>query len=608
MATMNLPGDIWREVLNLLPPSTLFKTCLLNSALLELSLEFLYEEVSLSSSDKDIEETFKQIVRDQQVATRLRRLRVVSSGSRRPSPTQIKKFNRRVIYLEDLRRDFSHVPRRRIPHPLEEHTQKSARRYAYPTKRTYTLGYDDGSNQETICLSNLVDLCVSFPDETMGFDVIQSFLVFLWKTGTIGDGLKTLTFEASGFDMALLILPTIRAAAGFAGRTASTTPVEPTLKSPLRNITELTIRLSHSTKTSAATTALLHKTFRQLLERLPSLSKISIHSALRTDYSEVWQLGGPQFANPQLDLSAILQNLPFLPELKAIHYSSPFTDQALTNRKVLTDWLRLYEDQLEELVVQPISIMTLPQVITDDEVEEEEEEESGSSDGRGSDMHSAVRIPGINPGWRRRRNGPSLPVPGPEYSVWIANHEWGFMTLRFPHLKRLEIEPLSPLIASVLIPSLRVTAPSLSSLVIPNRRLAMVELQSLDGFSWPTTDTWNWGIDSLNISLRYLTPQIIELLYARLPNLKKLQLRYLSIGLHNDGPGLNRLKPTEFLMDLRGRQFPNWQLTHIRIAGIMTRNCAAFHPVLEVMRALASCLNTGPILDVEKLEPCRCKP
>lgn len=62
MAEIGFPGEIWIEILSRLSSSDLFKTCVLNSALLELSLDFLYEDVRLSSADSDIEKTFKHLM------------------------------------------------------------------------------------------------------------------------------------------------------------------------------------------------------------------------------------------------------------------------------------------------------------------------------------------------------------------------------------------------------------------------------------------------------------------------------------------------------------------------------------------------------------------
>lgn len=567
---------------------------------------------------------------------------MIRPGPRSISTTQLRKLHRRLEYLEDLRRGFANLPRRRLLKPVEEYTQKPARRYGHPSKRTYTLEAEDDSEKEKICLSNLVDFRVSFADDTMGFDVLQNFLVFLWKTGTMGDGLKALMFEASGFDMALLVLPTIRAAAGFVGRSAGDPKVNPELanKSPLRNITNLTIRLSHSSKTSASTSTRLQKTLSQLLERLPSLSLFSIHSMLRDDYPEPWTL--THSGTPQIDLSTILRDLPFIQGLKSIKYNAPFTNNSLSDPSVLADWLKSYEDQLEELHVSPVGVAFLSEVITDNEAEREEVEESGSSSDGSRSSGVGPHNPPLSPsvGWRRRRNGPYTPMPGSQYTKWLYNLESGILRLRFPHLKRLEIQPCSvkdsdgPLV----IPSLREVAPGLTSLKVANQWLTMSELRSIDGFGMVGDGKgsgfgievgpyiWNWSIDTLDISLRYLTPSVLDLLYVSLPKLRRLSLRYLSIGLKDDGPGLNRvslvarssglpplisyvikLTPLGFFTALHDKRFPMWRITFIRIEGITTPKCLGTHPVLEVMRALASCLDTVPVLDTKKSETCRCK-
>jgi len=59
---IDYPVDILIEILTYLPRVALFKTCMISSSFFELSLDLLYEEIYLSSVDKEIESTFSNLM------------------------------------------------------------------------------------------------------------------------------------------------------------------------------------------------------------------------------------------------------------------------------------------------------------------------------------------------------------------------------------------------------------------------------------------------------------------------------------------------------------------------------------------------------------------
>ena len=474
-----------------------------------------------------------------------------------------KKLNSRLVYLEDLRRDFAKVPRRRIISPISSFDDSS------------TPGLD--SAVDHVCLTNLLEFSVSLSDWTMGLETLLPFLNTLWKQQQLGSNMKSLSYEASIFDLSLLFMPALRY-----GRSTVDNPLPLTL----RNLTHVSFHLTRSSKISLTSGGLVQTNLRKLLLLLENqLLSLSITAS-----------------TTQVDIGSLLKSFPYMPNLQRLSYHAPFSRGALLDPGNLSTFIGLYAAHLRELRIRPLTIGGLA----------DDDDGFDSSD---SDNVEPRQLPTPRPA-------------GDAYGSWLTRLRGGnrgLSGLVLTELRSLEIRaadvgyPKGPA-DTKLLPPLHQVTPSLTTLSILDNQLSKVWVEAiLDDLS---ATRGGCRLESLSFCTLWLTPELVDLIYDKLPGLRVLSIEYTMVVNESDGQdGSSNVsisvvplslscmfsafisQDSGFAHAMRGRKYPNWNLSRIRIASLSLK-CKFSHPDLTIMKAIRGCLHSDPILDTA--QDCMC--
>jgi hypothetical protein len=330
---------------------------------------------------------------------------------------------------------------------------------------------------KTFLLPSVRDLTITSGLGNKFGDLVR-FLVLLWENYRIGQNLRKLDVVGD-IDTTILVVPILRYLNHSDDKSVAFCKVQSSRDPRPCHITHLSIHFIPEMITMGV--RVFKKYFSVLLKPLaPILSSFSLSYSCYPN-TTIWRHDMFALSSP-LDISDILETLPYLPALKEIRFQAPFTLKTMKKLGALTEWLRVYQAQLERLTIQG---PTSKQEASDDS-------ESDSDDG---DM----------------------------YSNWLAKLDQsflGFPSLTFPVLRSLEICAGSRNI----IPPLKKVTPSLRSLTIGYDDL--LNLSDLNHIvqGLPTFQEGSRGLETLRLRFSQLTPALFDFLQQNLPQLKALEV------------------------------------------------------------------------------------
>lgn len=414
---------------------------------------------------------------DQLVADRVRRIYIFSHFDipAKPrcnlltlNPTLFKeRFNTSLIRLEDLRRLLNR-------NDINDISSSDASQEPY-------------SCAEPVVLRSVRELTVTSGDRNKSFDVLSEFVELLWKEHHVGESLRKLEVAATTFGVVMLLNPTIR----YLNRPSTDGGIDDKNAGVLsfRNLRPCTItHLSVHFIPEFMAYSISYRVNKHLVQLLELLALSLTSLSLIYSPNIRVTVSGPH----QHDFSKVLEALPYLPSLKEIMLQAPFAPQMMENPGALTECLRAYEGQLEQLTIRPVSAFdTKP-----------ETEDFSDSDLEPKD----VRFGGIVSNWLTKGDG---------------LHYRGFPSLTFSMLHSLEIYTRHCL--TVTLPLQQVT-PSLRSLTLGHDD--RIDQKKIEGIiqGLPTMPDGYCRLETLRLRCFRLSLSLLDLLHARLPRLKELEV------------------------------------------------------------------------------------
>ncbi|KAJ3513939.1 hypothetical protein NLJ89_g2667 [Agrocybe chaxingu] len=305
MLSIHCPAEVWLEILSHLPRTTLLSTCMLSKYFLDLSLDLLYEEITLDSSDKMARERLQMVIRDKNVADRVRRLTILpplSEGRSNPtsSSRQIRFLNY-LCHLEDLRRNFAGLS-------------------CFPSQQI-ECHLNVSTSGLPICLTNVQEVTITLSSFYQNQNFCN-FYKYMWEKNCIGPNIRKFSVSTPALDLAFLIMPMLRYGSAI-----------------LKNLTHVRLDLGRSYNPTKGNK-------NQVWGSLTKLVNLAGSSLTSLSFSS---------SDPNIDRGANLSSLPFLQSLQKLEYHCPFYVSSLADMTALTEFIGKYSTQLSHLVIAPFS-------------------------------------------------------------------------------------------------------------------------------------------------------------------------------------------------------------------------------------------------------------
>ncbi|CAA7263762.1 unnamed protein product [Cyclocybe aegerita] len=274
-----------------------------------------------------------------------------------------------------------------------------------------------------------------------------------------------------------------------------------------------------------------------------------------------------------VDLSSLFDGFPILPKLTKFDLRTIFRNETLPNAGSLTRLLSKHASILEHLVVK-----TRPRAATIE---------------RSDEIYIKWLNPISKPTSDKQHGFPQLVLPALRtLDVGLRESDqlgmWPYTSESTP--KRPPLPPLSQV------------TPNITNLTLQDVRLTFTRV-----FEVVKSLTRREGgaiLESLNVSVDVLTPQLFDLFSSELPHLRSLTVDHIDIS---SSTGEYVLRDATFFHNaIQARRYHSWQLHYLRVTRPSYSSCTVPHPDTFVTRSIAKSLPDSVVVDTSRDIACQC--
>ncbi|KAF4622333.1 hypothetical protein D9613_009249 [Agrocybe pediades] len=543
MPTLDLPTEIWLEILSYLPKGASRKLLGVNRVFFELALQNIYEELRLISGDRETMKslsqlrygttascTMQQLVEQffypsyPNIAKRVRCIYIRPASLPKPSDEQEVTRNDRFWSKSRKAKRMSGKPK--ATNNSSEHPP-----YSICSLDTFLRA----AMEATRACTNLEELTIVLHDQ-IATPAFVTFVKALWSGDSIGRCFRRLSISTTVAKIPLLLGSLIK----------------PTKNLPNFRELVLDISLSQSAHTD--------------FDWISATQRVGSFTRIYKDTITSLSIFSMAFKDT---LGKLFTELPYFPALKKFELLAVLNPQTFANRELITNFIASHASTLETLIISPRPPSSSLNVSTYNLYRQWLVSEDPRTSPHEA-LFSSLVLPKLH-----------------TFQVCVTKTDYQFDTY-FPVQADLSYPPLLPQL-------FRIT-PTLTKLIMTEEdNIKHDELSQIIDLL-PTREG-TVLLEELSFACNTLSCTTLDMLAKRLPRLTSLTITFGVTASNSEyyDPWSGHIAVQEFALVMRTRSYHAWPVRYLRL--MKRSSCREGHPSEETMRVVASCISPNVLLD-----------